>query len=130
VLVVNRLFSNNTVSLYPDNLSIYALIEGVFAVFPTSVEDNVASGIIFAINSLAILVFMILKGLVDDKANSTGDNSIAFNVATATSDNNAVNKGQLDTELALKPNSTSVTNEINTRIANEFIAKIIPDATL
>ena len=72
----------------------------------------------------------ILKGLVDDKANSTGDNSIAFNVATATSDNNAVNKGQLDTELALKPNSTSVTNEINTRIANEFIAKIIPDATL
>ena len=65
----------------------------------------------------------ILKGLVDDKANSTGDNSIAFNVATATSDNNAVNKGQLDTELALKPNSTSVTNEINTRIANEFTAR-------
>jgi hypothetical protein len=65
----------------------------------------------------------ILKGLVDDKANSAGDNSIAFNVATATSDNNAVNKGQLDTELALKPNSTSVTNEINTRIANEFTAR-------
>jgi hypothetical protein len=38
----------------------------------------------------------ILKGLVDTKANSTGDNSIAFNVAVATSDNNAINKGQLD----------------------------------
>jgi hypothetical protein len=40
VLAVNRLFSNNTVSLYPElnELSIYALIEGVFAVFPTSVE--------------------------------------------------------------------------------------------
>jgi hypothetical protein len=36
----------------------------------------------------------ILKGLVDTKANSTGNNSIAFNVAVATSDNNAVNKGQ------------------------------------
>jgi hypothetical protein len=59
VLAVNRLFSNNTVSLYPElnELSIYALIEGVLAVFPTSVEDNVASGIIFAINSLAILVY-------------------------------------------------------------------------
>jgi hypothetical protein len=45
-------------------LSIYALIEGVFAVFPTSVEDNVASGIIFAINSLAILVFISLVTLV------------------------------------------------------------------
>jgi hypothetical protein len=53
----------------------------------------------------------ILKGLVDDKANSTGDNSIAFNVATATSDNNAVNKGQLDTELALKPDSTQISDE-------------------
>jgi hypothetical protein len=31
----------------------------------------------------------ILKGLVDTKANATGDNSIAFNVAVATSDNNA-----------------------------------------
>jgi hypothetical protein len=28
----------------------------------------------------------ILKGLVDSKANATGDNSIAFNVAVATSD--------------------------------------------
>jgi hypothetical protein len=48
--------------------------------------------------------------LVDSKANATGDNSIAFNVAVATSDNNAINKGQLDAGLALKPNSTSVTN--------------------
>jgi hypothetical protein len=47
---------------------------------------------------------------------------IAFNVAVATSDNNAVNKGQLDAGLALKPNSTSVTNEINARITNEFTA--------
>jgi hypothetical protein len=62
VLAVNRLFSNNIVSLYPE------------------------------LNELSI------------------DNSIAFNVAVATSDNNAVNKGQLDTELALKPDSTSVTN--------------------
>jgi hypothetical protein len=45
--------------------------------------------------------------LVDNKADSTGNNSIAFNVAVATSDNNAVNKGQLDAGLALKPNSTS-----------------------
>jgi hypothetical protein len=58
------------------------------------------------------------------------DNSIAFNVAVATSDNNAVNKGQLDTGLALKPNSTSVTNEINARITNEFTARITSDATL
>jgi hypothetical protein len=95
VLAVNRLFSNNTVSLYPElnELSIYALIEGVFAVFPASVEDNVASG--------SAKQGSILKGLVDDKANSTGDNSIAFNVAVATSDNNAVNKGQLDTEQCL-----------------------------
>jgi Holliday junction resolvase-like predicted endonuclease len=49
---------------------------------------------------------------IDSKANSTGDNSIAFNVAVATSDNNAVNKGQLDAGLALKPNSTSVTNDL------------------
>ena len=72
----------------------------------------------------------ILKGLVDSKANSTGDNSIAFNVAVATSDNNAVNKGQLDAGLALKPNSTSVTNEINARVANEFIARITADTGL
>jgi hypothetical protein len=44
---------------------------------------------------------------------STSVEAIAFNVAVATSDNNAVNKGQLDAGLALKPNSTSVTNEIN-----------------
>jgi hypothetical protein len=33
VLAVNRLFSNNTVSLYPElnELSIYALIEGVIS---------------------------------------------------------------------------------------------------
>jgi hypothetical protein len=49
---------------------------------------------------------------LDNKADSTGNNSIAFNVAVATSDNNAVNKGQLDAGLALKPNSTSVTNSM------------------
>jgi hypothetical protein len=42
----------------------------------------------------------------------------------------AVNKGQLDAGLALKPNSTSVTNEINARITNEFTARITSDATL
>jgi hypothetical protein len=30
----------------------------------------------------------------------------------------------------LKPNSTSVTNEINARITNEFTARITSDATL
>jgi hypothetical protein len=45
-------------------------------------------------------------------------------------DNNAVNKGQLDAGLALKPNSTSVTNEINARVANEFIARITADTGL
>jgi hypothetical protein len=59
------------------------------------------------------LIEGVLAVLSDSKANSTGNNSIAFNVAVATSDNNAVNKGQLDAGLALKPNSTSVTNEIN-----------------
>jgi hypothetical protein len=56
-------------------------------------------------------------------------NSIAFNVAVATSDNNAINKGQLDAGLAQKPNSTSVTNEINARITNEFTARITSDET-
>jgi hypothetical protein len=41
-----------------------------------------------------------------------------------------VNKGQLDAGLALKPDSTSVTNEINARITNEFTARITSDATL
>jgi hypothetical protein len=46
------------------------------------------------------------------------------------SDKVAINKGQLDAGLALKPNSTSVTNEINARITNEFTARITSDATL
>jgi hypothetical protein len=50
--------------------------------------------------------------------------------SVATSDNNAVNKGQLDAGLALKPNSTSVTNEINARITNEFTARITSDNEL
>jgi hypothetical protein len=37
---------------------------------------------------------------------------------------------QLDAGLALKPNSTSVTNEINARVANEFIARITADTGL
>jgi hypothetical protein len=42
----------------------------------------------------------------------------------------AVNKGQLDAGLALKPNSTSVTNEINARITNEFTALVLSLAWL
>jgi hypothetical protein len=38
--------------------------------------------------------------------------------------------GKLDAGLALKPNGTSVTNEINARITNEFTARITSDATL
>ena len=101
-----------------------------------SYAQRLTINIIDALNSTSATAALsakqgsILKGLVDSKANSTGNNSIAFNVAVATSDNNAVNKGQLDAGLALKPNSTSVTNEINARITNEFTARITSDATL
>jgi hypothetical protein len=44
--------------VYSDELSIYALIEGVFAVLSTSVEANVASEVILAVNSLVILAFI------------------------------------------------------------------------
>jgi hypothetical protein len=101
-----------------------------------SYAQRLTINIIDALNSTSATAALsakqgsILKGLVDNKADSTGNNSIAFNVAVATSDNNAVNKGQLDAGLALKPNSTSVTNEINARITNEFTARITSDATL
>jgi hypothetical protein len=45
-------------------LSIYALIEGVLAVLSTSVEANVASEVILAVNSLVILAFISLVTLV------------------------------------------------------------------
>jgi hypothetical protein len=68
----------------------------LLAVFASAYNDRrLTINIIDALNSTSATAALsakqgsILKGLVDSKANSTGNNSIAFNVAVATSDNNA-----------------------------------------
>jgi hypothetical protein len=64
----------------------------------------------------------ILKGLVDDKANSTGDNSIAFNVAVATSDNNAVNKGVYACDKVMLRNVYGTVLAVNRLFSNNTVS--------